>query len=118
MIISLRIWPLVLGLARHDHFLIDRTRSYHRNYGPDTTRHLQQGPRSDGHGAFRGATAALRAFAIKLGIWRACGWSAGLWRVAGNVHLCGHRFSPVRDPQRFPVCPRCKELAGMLGIGG
>jgi Protein of unknown function (DUF3039) len=20
----------------------------------------------------------------------------------------------VRDPQRFPVCPRCKELAGML----
>ncbi|HEX6676555.1 MAG TPA: DUF3039 domain-containing protein [Actinomycetes bacterium] len=34
------------------------------------------------------------------------------------MHLCGHRFSPVRDPQRFPVCPRCKELAGMLGIGG
>jgi hypothetical protein len=32
--------------------------------------------------------------------------------------LCGHRFSPVRDPRRFPVCPRCKELAGMLGIGG
>jgi hypothetical protein len=28
--------------------------------------------------------------------------------------LCGFRFSPVRDPQRFPVCPRCKELAGML----
>jgi hypothetical protein len=28
--------------------------------------------------------------------------------------LCGHRFLPVRDPQRFPVCPRCKELAGML----
>jgi Protein of unknown function (DUF3039) len=31
-----------------------------------------------------------------------------------NVHLCGFRFSPVRDPQRFPVCPRCKELATML----
>jgi hypothetical protein len=28
--------------------------------------------------------------------------------------LCGHKFQPVRDPQRFPVCPRCKELAGML----
>jgi Protein of unknown function (DUF3039) len=28
--------------------------------------------------------------------------------------LCGFRFSPVRDPQRFPVCPRCKELAAML----
>jgi hypothetical protein len=37
---------------------------------------------------------------------------------ARNVHLCGHKFPPVRDPQRFPVCPRCKELAGMLGIGG
>jgi hypothetical protein len=32
--------------------------------------------------------------------------------------LCGHRFSPIRDPQRFPVCPKCKELAGMLGIRG
>jgi hypothetical protein len=28
--------------------------------------------------------------------------------------LCGHRFQPVRDPQRFPVCPRCKELAALL----
>jgi hypothetical protein len=28
--------------------------------------------------------------------------------------LCGYRFSPVRDPQRFPVCPKCKELAAML----
>jgi Protein of unknown function (DUF3039) len=28
--------------------------------------------------------------------------------------LCGYKFQPVRDPQRFPVCPRCKELAGML----
>lgn len=34
------------------------------------------------------------------------------------IALCGFRFSPVRDPQRFPICPRCKELAGMLGIGG
>jgi Protein of unknown function (DUF3039) len=32
--------------------------------------------------------------------------------------LCGFRFAPVRDPQRFPVCPKCRELAGMLGIGG
>ena len=28
--------------------------------------------------------------------------------------LCGHRFQPVRDPSRFPVCPRCKELAAFL----
>jgi hypothetical protein len=32
--------------------------------------------------------------------------------------LGGHRFQAVRDPSRFPVCPRCKELAGMLGIRG
>jgi Protein of unknown function (DUF3039) len=32
--------------------------------------------------------------------------------------LCGFKFPPIRDPQRFPVCPRCKELAGMLGING
>jgi predicted Zn-ribbon and HTH transcriptional regulator len=31
-----------------------------------------------------------------------------------NVHLCGYRFQPVRDPTRFPVCPRCKELAAFL----
>jgi hypothetical protein len=28
--------------------------------------------------------------------------------------LCGFKFPPVRDPQRFPVCPKCKQLAGML----
>ena len=32
--------------------------------------------------------------------------------------LCGHRFQPVRDPQRFPVCPRCKELGRhAVGLG-
>ena len=31
--------------------------------------------------------------------------------------LCGHRFQPVRDPSRFPVCPRCKELAALLDDG-
>jgi hypothetical protein len=28
--------------------------------------------------------------------------------------LCGFKFPPIRDPQRFPVCPKCKELAAML----
>jgi Protein of unknown function (DUF3039) len=28
--------------------------------------------------------------------------------------LCGWKFQPVRDPQRFPVCPKCKELAALL----
>jgi hypothetical protein len=27
--------------------------------------------------------------------------------------LCGWEFEPIRDPKRFPVCPRCKELVGM-----
>jgi Protein of unknown function (DUF3039) len=30
------------------------------------------------------------------------------------IALCGFRFAPIRDPQRFPVCPKCKELAAML----
>jgi hypothetical protein len=33
------------------------------------------------------------------------------------VALCGFRFSPIRDPQRFPVCPKCKELAGSFAHG-
>ena len=30
--------------------------------------------------------------------------------------LCGKRWVPSRDPQRFPVCPECKERAkGLRG---
>jgi hypothetical protein len=35
----------------------------------------------------------------------------------GRENRCeslGHKYQPVRDPQRFPVCPRCKELAALL----
>lgn len=28
--------------------------------------------------------------------------------------LCGFKFEPVRDPSRFPVCPRCKEFLSLL----
>jgi hypothetical protein len=28
--------------------------------------------------------------------------------------ICGYKFPPIRDPQRFPVCPKCKELYDML----
>ncbi len=28
--------------------------------------------------------------------------------------LCGWKFEPVRDPSRFPVCPKCKELKALL----
>lgn len=29
------------------------------------------------------------------------------------VALCGKVWVPSRDPQRFPVCPQCKELYDM-----
>lgn len=32
--------------------------------------------------------------------------------------LCGFKFPPVRDPQRFPVCPKCKELVDMANALG
>ena len=28
--------------------------------------------------------------------------------------LCGKVWVPSRDPQRFPVCPRCKEMMDLL----
>lgn len=24
--------------------------------------------------------------------------------------LCGHVFVPTRDPKRYPLCPKCKEI--------
>ena len=32
--------------------------------------------------------------------------------------LCGKVWVPSRDPQRFPVCPECKEIYESLPIGG
>ena len=26
------------------------------------------------------------------------------------IALCGKKWVPGRDPQRFPVCPECKEI--------
>ncbi|MBA2768593.1 MAG: DUF3039 domain-containing protein [Sporichthyaceae bacterium] len=34
------------------------------------------------------------------------------------VALCGKVWVPGRDPQRFPVCPTCKEIFGMIPPGG
>jgi hypothetical protein len=31
--------------------------------------------------------------------------------------LCGHRFVPQRDPQKYPVCPKCKDIHEMLPEG-
>lgn len=34
------------------------------------------------------------------------------------VALCGKVWVPSRDPQRFPVCPECKEIWESLKPGG
>ena len=28
------------------------------------------------------------------------------------VALCGKKWVPTRDPEKFPLCPTCKELYG------
>lgn len=39
--------------------------------------------------------------------------------VAGTpvVALCGKVWVPSRDPQRFPVCPECKEIYESMAPG-
>lgn len=32
--------------------------------------------------------------------------------------LCGVRFMPLRDPERYPVCQRCAALLEQLGNKG
>jgi hypothetical protein len=34
------------------------------------------------------------------------------------VALCGKKWVPNRDPDRYPVCPTCKELKSQLFGGG
>jgi hypothetical protein len=34
------------------------------------------------------------------------------------IALCGKVWVPGRDPQRFPVCPACKEIFESLPQGG
>jgi hypothetical protein len=34
------------------------------------------------------------------------------------IALCGKVWVPSRDPQRFPVCPDCKEIWESLKEGG
>jgi hypothetical protein len=40
--------------------------------------------------------------------------------LSGNavVALCGKVWVPSRDPQKFPVCPECKEIYESLPPGG
>jgi hypothetical protein len=33
------------------------------------------------------------------------------------VALCGKVWVPSRDPQKFPICPECKEIWGGLNPG-
>jgi hypothetical protein len=34
------------------------------------------------------------------------------------VALCGKVWVPSRDPQRYPVCPECKEIYDTIPRGG
>jgi Protein of unknown function (DUF3039) len=34
------------------------------------------------------------------------------------IALCGKVWVPNRDPQRFPVCPECKEIYDSIPAGG
>ena len=34
------------------------------------------------------------------------------------VALCGKKWVPNRDPNRYPVCPTCKEIKAQLFGGG
>lgn len=33
------------------------------------------------------------------------------------VALCGKRFTPMHDPERFPVCPTCAEIKASRNQG-
>ncbi len=37
-------------------------------------------------------------------------------RIMGTplTALCGHVFVPQRDPQKLPVCPKCKEVYELM----
>lgn len=30
--------------------------------------------------------------------------------------LCGKKWTPGRDPEKFPVCPTCKEIYESMGL--
>jgi hypothetical protein len=32
--------------------------------------------------------------------------------------LCGKKWLPGRDPEKYPLCPQCKEMLGMLEAMG
>ena len=34
------------------------------------------------------------------------------------IALCGKVWVPSRDPEKFPICPTCKELYAELGNDG
>ena len=43
-------------------------------------------------------------------------WGSAYMEGNAVEALCGKRWVPTRDPDRFPLCPDCKELAQTLGI--
>lgn len=37
-------------------------------------------------------------------------WERGYFHGAWITAICGHRFIPSRDPDRYPTCPKCLEI--------
>ena len=40
---------------------------------------------------------------------------AGMINATPVMALCGKIWVPGRDPQKYPVCPTCKEIAESMG---
>jgi hypothetical protein len=40
---------------------------------------------------------------------------AGMINATPVVALCGKVWVPGRDPQKYPICPTCREIAESLG---
>ena len=40
---------------------------------------------------------------------------AGMVNATPVVALCGKTWVPGRDPQRYPMCPTCKDIAVSMG---
>lgn len=34
------------------------------------------------------------------------------------IALCGKKWIPNRDPNRYPICPTCKEIMSVIRGGG
>jgi Protein of unknown function (DUF3039) len=70
-------------------------------------------PRIDDGDHERFTHIVLEGFKPKRGGFRSTGTSVveGMVNATPVRALCGKQWVPGRDPQRFPLCPTCKEIA-------